>query len=47
MPALTRPISAETVSIIVNIHCTPRASKRRAALHSQKNSIEELEFEAD
>lgn len=38
MPALTRPITAVTVSIIAQILMRPCIHKTIAALHSQKDS---------
>jgi hypothetical protein len=47
MPALIRPKTAVTVSIIANIPLRPVSDRTTAALHSQKNSIAEMKIETD
>jgi len=38
MPALTKPITAVTVSIIAQILCAPAIHRTTPSLHSQKDS---------
>jgi hypothetical protein len=44
MPALTRPITAVTVSIIAQILMRPGTHRTTAALHSQKDSQAESQI---